>query len=310
MIEAGGQYHQPVMADEAVGYLVTCREGAYIDATSGGGSFTVLIASRLHSSGRVLAIDCDDEAVAETNRRAQQFSSQIQVMRGNFSNLKDLADKAGIAAVNGILFDLGVSSHQLDQAARGFTYRETGPLDLRLDRRHSLTAEEIVNTWPADKLSQIFFELGEEKNSRKIAAAIVAARGRNKIRTTTDLAAVVTSVTNSRWVNKTLSRIFQALRLYINDELGRLEKALAASLELLKPQGRLVVIAYHSLEDRIVKNFIRDQARSRPASPGEPGPAIPAALKMINKKPVVPSDEEIDRNPRARSARMRIAEKI
>jgi 16S rRNA (cytosine1402-N4)-methyltransferase len=309
MSSAGG-YHRPVMADEAVGYLITRKDGVYIDTTAGGGSHTLLIVSNLGPLGKVLAIDRDDEAVARTSEKIEKYSSQVVVAQGNFADLKGLALKAGIADVNGILFDLGVSSHQLDTAERGFSYRESGPLDFRMDRRGSLTAAEIINKYPAEKLARIFFEFGEEKNSRKIASAIVTARKKAPLTSTAELAGVISSITNPRWINKTLSRVFQAIRLVVNDEINQLKDGLEAAVDLLGPQGRIVVIAYHSLEDRIVKNFIRDNARGKfVASIGaaeESGPV----LRAITKKPIMAAAEEINENPRARSARMRVAEKI
>ena len=287
-------YHRPVMADEAVGFLVTRPDGVYVDATAGDGSHTLCILERLGSSGKVLAIDRDDEAVARTARRLGEFSSRLGVVRGEFSNLKELAAKAGIATVDGILFDLGISSYQIDSFERGFSYRGEGPLDLRMNRHGEMTAAEIVNAESEVDLARIFFDYGEERNSRRIAAAIVRRRARSPLLTTADLAAVITSVTNPRYVNKTLSRAFQALRIVVNDELNQLQKGLQAGLDILHSRGRLVVIAYHSLEDRIVKNFFRQQAE----------------LKVITKKPVGPSAAEISDNPRARSARMRAAEKI
>jgi len=289
-----GGYHQPVMADEAVGFLVTRPDGVYIDATAGDGSHTLRIFERLGSSGKVLAIDRDDEAVARTARRLEEFSSRLGVTRGEFSNLKELAAKAGIATVDGILFDLGISSYQIDSFERGFSYRGEGPLDLRMNRHGEMTAAEIVNSESEADLARILFEYGEERNSRRIAAAIVRRRARSPLLTTADLATVITSVTNPRYINKTLSRVFQALRIVVNDELNQLQAGLQAGLDILRSRGRVVVIAYHSLEDRIVKNFFRQQAE----------------LKVITKKPVGPSAAEITNNPRARSARMRAAEKI
>ena len=303
-------YHRPVMADEAVGFLVTCQSGIFIDATAGGGSHTILIASKLDSSGMVLAVDRDDDAVARTRSQVENLSSQVRVMRGDFAKLKELALEAGIAAVNGILFDLGVSSHQLDSAGRGFSYREEGPLDFRMDRRSELTAADVINGYSAEELARIFFELGEEKNSRKIAAAILTARRKSHLTTTTQLAAAISTVTNPRWINKTLSRVFQAIRLVVNDEIEQLRRGLEAAAELLAPGGRLVVISYHSIEDRIVKNFIRDLAAGHYAAPGEPTEERKPVLRMITKKPIVPSRDEIRQNPRARSAKLRVAEKI
>jgi 16S rRNA (cytosine1402-N4)-methyltransferase len=309
MSKADG-YHQPVLAGEAVGYLVTRPDGAYIDATSGGGSHTVLILSKLQSSGKVLAIDRDEEAVARTQSRVERFSSQVKVVRGEFAELRELTFEAGMTSVNGILFDLGVSSHQLDSPRRGFSYRASGPLDFRMDNRGTLTAADVINSYPAEKLAQIFFEFGEEKNSRKIAAAIVAARKKAPLITTGELAAVITSVTNPRWVNKTLSRVFQSLRVVINDEINQLQRGLNAAVELLSSQGRLVVIAYHSLEDRIAKNFLRDQAAGKTNYTIDAENRESPALKVITKKPIMATPEEIKDNPRARSARLRVGEKI
>ena len=302
-------YHQPALVDEAVGYLVTRRDGTYIDATAGDGSHTLAILARLDFSGRILALDRDDEGVARTARRVSGYSSQVQVVRGDFGRLREVAFDAGIKAVNGILFDLGVSSHQLDSAYRGFSYRETGPLDLRMDRRGEVTAEDIINRMPADDLARIFYEYGEEKNSRRIAAAIAAARQKRPLTTTTELAAVIVSVTNPRYVNKTLSRTFQAVRVAVNDEFDQLRRGLAAAAELLSVESRMVIISYHSLEDGIVKNFIRSHGARAQA---ERGDAVDSAvtLRALTKKPVRPSPDEVRKNPRARSAKMRVAERL
>ncbi len=296
-------FHQPVLVDAVLEYLLTEPDGTYIDATAGGGSHTRAILEHISTSGRVLAIDRDDEAVTRTRQRISQFASQVTVMRGAFSSLKELAFEAGIASVNGTLFDLGVSGHQLDTADRGFSYRSGGPLDFRMDRRDRVTAADIVNTASTKELAAILFEYGGEKNARRIAAAVVEARDRKRLETTGDLAAVIESVTNPRYVNKTLSRCFQGIRIAVNDELSQLQSGLAAAFDLLGAHGRLVVISYHSLEDRIVKKFIRERKRSANDASREPG------LRPLSKKPVTPTPEEIADNPRARSAKLRAAEK-
>lgn len=301
----GGSFHQPVMADEAVGYLITNYDGVYIDATAGGGGHTDRIISKLEPSGRVLAIDRDDEAVAETRKRLQGVSSQVTVIKGDFGHLKQLAEEAGMASVNGVLFDLGVSSHQLDCPDRGFSYRISGPLDLRMDKTLEKTAAEVVNSYSVPKLAEILYELGEEKNSRRIAAAIETARRKEALHTTLQLARVIQTVTNPRYLNKTLSRVFQAIRIEVNDELKQLQQGLQAAFDLLCPHGRLVVIAYHSLEDRLVKNMMRAQARKT-----DDFFAAEPAARLITKKPLVPSRNEIDENPRARSAKMRVLERL
>ncbi len=296
-------YHRPVLVDEAIGFLITRRDGDFVDATAGGGSHTLAILSQLQSSGRVLAIDRDDEAIEATRQRVSRFASQVVLVRGDFASMKELAFDAGIMRVNGVLFDLGVSGHHLDQPDRGFSYRSAGPLDFRMDRRAGKTAADIINESSAEELARIFFEYGEERNSRKIARAIVDARRRSPLTTTDELAAVIASVTNPRFLNKTLSRTYQAIRLVVNDELEQLRDGLAAACDLLDDGGRLVVISYHSLEDRIVKNFIRDK-KVRGADDAAHG------LRPLTKKPVTASEEEIGMNPRARSAKLRAAEKV
>jgi 16S rRNA (cytosine1402-N4)-methyltransferase len=296
-------YHRPVLVDEAIGFLVTRRDGVYVDATAGGGSHTLAILSQLQSSGRVLAIDRDDEAIEATRNRVSRFALQVVLVRGEFASLKELVFDSGIMRVNGVLFDLGVSGQHLDRPERGFSYRSAGPLDFRMDRRAGKTAANVINESSVEELARIFFEFGEERNARKIARAIVDARRRSPLTTTDELAAVIASVTNPRYLNKTLSRTYQAIRLVVNDELDQLRDGLAAAYELLDEGGRLVVISYHSLEDRIAKNFIRDR------KPGSADEAI-HALRPLTKKPVTASAEEIRVNPRARSAKLRAAEKV
>ena len=308
---ATNSFHRPALVDEAVEYLVTCRDGIYIDACCGGGGHSHRIASRLEAPGRLLAIDRDREAIAKTRERLREFAPKVQVVRGEFGRLKELADEAGISSVNGALFDLGVSSHQLDCARRGFSYQKEGPLDLRMDQNARLTAGEVINRYPVDRLVKILFEFGGEKNSKKIASAIEAARRKKELTTTTELADVIRTVTNPRYFNKTLSRVFQAIRIEVNDELNQLKQGLASAFDLLCSGGRLVVIAYHSVEDRLVKIYIRELAgKSVGREPSNMNaPPVPAA-RMITKKPITPTDREIGENPRARSARMRVAEKL
>lgn len=301
-METTDSYHRPVLVDEAIGFLITRRDGVYVDATAGGGSHTLAILLQLQSSGRVLAIDRDEEAITAARRRISKFASQVTLVRGEFASLKELVFDAGITRVNGIFYDLGVSSHQLDCPDRGFSYRVSGPLDLRMDRQSAKTAADVINELSADDLARIFFEYGEEKNGRKIARAIVEARRHAPLKTTDELAAVIATVTNPRYLNKTLSRTYQAIRVVVNDELNQLRAGLSAAYELLDVSGRLVVISYHSLEDRIIKNFIRDKKISESGATGH-------RLRPLTKKPVTASPEEIRINPRARSAKLRAAEK-
>jgi 16S rRNA (cytosine1402-N4)-methyltransferase len=304
------EYHRPVLADEAVELLITRPDGIYVDATAGGGGHTMVIASRLESLGRILAIDRDDEAIAATREKLQGVRPQVDMAQGEFSRLRELAAQAGITAASGVLFDLGVSSHQLDSGERGFSYLVDAPLDLRMSRDAGMTAAEIVNSYSSFEIARILFELGEEKNSRKIASAIVDARRKHEISTTAQLASIITSVTNPKFINKTLSRCFQAFRIVVNDELGQLEAGLTGACDLLEPGGRMVVISYHSLEDRIVKNFLRDSSRDE----ADPVHRIDTAAKagtmrMLTRKPITPSPVEAAANSRARSAKMRAGEK-
>jgi 16S rRNA (cytosine1402-N4)-methyltransferase len=292
------EYHRPVMAEVAVSYLVTNRDGIYIDATAGSGGHALQIASCLGPAGHLWALDRDDDAVAAASRRLLSVTPHVEVVKEEFGGLMEWAVKAGVSGAHGVLFDLGVSSHQIDTPERGFSYRLSGPLDLRMDRQGGLTAAEVVNTYPSDRLAQILFEYGEERNSRAIARAIATARQRRAIATTADLTGVIKTVTNPRFLNKTLSRVFQALRIEVNDELGQLRRGLAAAIDLLYAGGRVVVISYHSLEDRLVKQTLRAGAT-----------ADPSRLRILTRKPLLPTDAEVADNPRARSAKLRAAEK-
>ena len=296
-------YHRPVLADEAVDHLVTRRDGIYVDATVGGGGHSARILSRLAPAGRLVAIDRDAEALQEARTRLSGGPIRVDIIRGDFGRLGELAQAAGIASVSGVLIDPGVSSHQLDTAERGFSYRDEGPLDLRMDREGEVTAEFVVNTYAVDRLTRILFEFGEERQAARMARAIAAVRVKRPLATTADLARVIATVANPRYLNRTLSRVFQAIRIEVNDELNQLRRGLEAAVALLEPGGRLVVIAYHSLEDRIVKQMFRDLS-------GRPVPNVAAPLRLITKKPITPSAREVDDNPRARSAKMRVAEKV
>lgn len=292
----GSEYHRPVMVDEVIGYLLTDRGGTYLDATAGGGSHSFEIIRRLEEHGRLLAIDRDTDAVTETAGRLQQFSSQTNIVQGEFGDLKYQAVESGMAPFCGVLFDLGISSHQIDDSARGMSHREDGPLDFRMDRGTELTGATIINRYPQKELARIFFEYGGERNSRKIAAAIYDHRHKNKYSGTAQLVETIKAVTNPRFLNKTLSRVFQSIRIVVNDEMGQLADGLGAALEVLAPGGRMVVISYHSLEDGLVKNFFRDRKNSE--------------LSILTKKPIGPAEAECKINSRARSAKMRVAEKL
>ncbi|MEE9442781.1 MAG: 16S rRNA (cytosine(1402)-N(4))-methyltransferase RsmH [candidate division Zixibacteria bacterium] len=290
-------YHQPVMVDEAVGLLNIRPAGNYIDATAGGGGYTVIIASQLGPSGRLLAIDRDVEAVEQTRERNRELLSHVDITQGNFSDMANLASTVGITAIDGVVFDLGVSGHQFDCAERGFSYRQDGPLDFRMDRSQGLTAADIINNYPQEKLNNIFYTLGEEKNARRIASVISNSRTKKEITTTFELVKIIKSVTNPRYLNKTLSRCFQAIRIVVNEEIESLNKGLQVAIGLLAPAGRIVVLSYHSLEDRLVKNIFRERKQN-------------GDLQILTKKPLIAKDQEKDSNPRSRSVKLRAAEKI
>ena len=304
--------HIPVLAREAVEALALEADGYYVDATFGRGGHTALILQALGREGRVLAIDRDPSAIAAGRARFDAESS-LTLVHAAFAELAALvpAHSAG-RACRGILFDLGVSSPQLDEAARGFSFRADGPLDMRMDP----TRGQAVSAWLArasvEEIREVIATYGEERFARRVAQAIDAARQRAPIERTATLAEIVARAVRTREPGKhPATRTFQALRMFINDEPGQLERGLAAALEVLAPGGRLAVISFHSLEDRVVKRFIERHSRPDPALAGLP--ALPAhlapRLRRIGRK-IRPQEAEIERNPRARSALLRVAEKI
>ncbi|MHB1870974.1 MAG: 16S rRNA (cytosine(1402)-N(4))-methyltransferase RsmH [Steroidobacteraceae bacterium] len=304
--------HIPVLAREAVEALALEADGYYVDATFGRGGHTALILQALGREGRVLAIDRDPSAIA-AGRARFDAEGRLTLVHAAFADLAALvpAHSAG-RACRGILFDLGVSSPQLDEAARGFSFRADGPLDMRMDP----TRGEAVSAWLArasvEEIREVIATYGEERFARRVAQAIDAARQRAPIERTAALAEIVARAVRTREPGKhPATRTFQALRMFINDEPGQLERGLAAALEVLAPGGRLAVISFHSLEDRVVKRFIERHSRPDPALAGLP--ALPAhlapRLRRVGRK-IRPQEAEIARNPRARSALLRVAEKI
>ena len=279
--------HQPVMLSEALDLLNVQPGGVYVDATFGGGGHTRGIVER---GGQVLALDQDPDA----HKRAERLGGvAIRFVKANFRDLEAVLASQGSPPVNGILADLGVSSFHFDDPARGFSYQQEGPLDMRMGDSGP-TAAEIVNTLPEEELANIIWRYGEERQSRRIARAIVAARAQAPIETTTQLAEIIRRAVGFRKAGHPARRTFQALRIYVNDELGALTELLEAAGRVLAPGGRLVVISFHSLEDRIVKHFLREDPRFR----------------VLTKKPLVASAAEQEKNPRSRSAKLRAGERI
>lgn len=300
-------FHVPVLLDEVIANLLTSLDGVYVDGTVGGGGHAEAILSRLSSASRLIGFDRDDDALRFAENRLQEFRPRVMLFRENFVNMRDILHENRIEAVNGVLFDLGLSSFQIDHPGKGFSFQRDEPLDMRMDRRQKLTAASLLRNVDEQALRKILSDYGEEFQAKRIARMIVSERRKHPIETTGSLVSVVRKVVRGRFVNKSLARVFQALRIAVNDELNNLKKALFNALEVLKPGGRLVVISYHSLEDRIVKEFFRAEAGT--AARGIDGQRI-VQLRIITKKPVTPTDQEIALNNRARSAKLRVAERL
>ncbi len=301
--------HRAVLLAQAVEAMAVKADGVYLDATFGRGGHSSKILSQLGADGQLIAIDCDPQAIEKALEMARQ-DDRLRVSQGRFEQLTDLVRRHHAGALDGVLFDLGVSSPQLDQAGRGFSFQHDGPLDMRMDNRSGADAAAFINHAEAQEIKRVLKVYGEEKNAHRIARAIVERRQQRPFETTADLANVVAEVNrNPRETKHPATRTFQAIRIHVNDELGQIERALPQALELLKSGGRLVVIAFHSLEDRLVKRFFRQQAR-----PEQPSRRMPMAVQAqaprvrLLGKPV--KAVECDDNVRARSAIMRVAEKL
>jgi len=302
--EPESSYHVPVLCKAVLEGLITDRSGTYVDATVGGGGHTAAILAELESSAVLVGIDQDLEAL-DVCRNRFPGDGRVRLIHGNFGDLPALLSGAGFDRVDGILLDLGVSSHQLDTPGRGFSYRSEGPLDMRMNPLSERSASEFVNSASEGELREVIRVYGEEKRAGKIASAVLRAR---PIDNTRSLAEAVASVVPARDLVKTLSRVFQAVRIAVNDELEVLERALAGSVGLLRNGGRIAVISYHSLEDRRVKHFLRFGNFRGEAVRDLYGNLI-TPFEPVTRKAVQPDDEESKRNPRARSARLRIAER-
>ncbi|MGI5936568.1 MAG: 16S rRNA (cytosine(1402)-N(4))-methyltransferase RsmH [Oscillospiraceae bacterium] len=306
--------HRPVLLQECIQGLNIKPDGVYVDGTLGGGGHSQAIAQRLES-GRLIAIDRDERALERASQRLAPLMDRITMVYGNFRDLGKILDGLGIKAVDGMLFDLGVSSPQLDEAERGFSYMTDAPLDMRMDESESLTASDIVNTWPEERLKRILYDFGEERYAPKIAAAIVKRREVKKIESTLELVEVIKKAmppSALREKQHPAKRTFQAIRIAVNDELEAISEMLETAADRLNPGGRLAVISFHSLEDRIVKNAIaaRENGCTCPRDFPVCTCGFVQTLKSVTRKPIVPSEEEISVNPRARSAKLRIAERV
>ena len=305
-----GKYHVPIMVSEVLELLAPERGGIFVDGTLGGGGHAEAVLRALPESGRLFGIDRDDDALNEAGARLARFGDRFCAIKGNFFDMKALLAARGVTAVDGILLDLGVSSHQLDDAERGFSYKAEAPLDMRMDRSAPLTAKIVVNEWPERELARIFFEYGEEKFSKPIARRIVEKRQIRPIETTTELAELIRGAIPAKFRNEPqhpARRCFQAIRIAVNGELDGLSDAVRAAHDLLRPGGRLAVLTFHSLEDRIVKNVFR--TFENPCTCPKSAPVCicgkkPTA-KVLTRHPLVASEQEQTENSRATSAKLR-----
>lgn len=305
------QTHIPVLLKESVDYLVTNKDGIYFEGTLGFGGHTEEILNRLGKKGTVVSTDVDLNAFNFCREKFKD-ENRIKLYNFNFSLIDVIAKIECVEFFDGIVADLGVSSFQLDNAAAGFSYSINSELDLRLDKNLRKTAADFINNESEEKIASIIFKYGEEKNSRKIARQICEARKIKKIEKTDELKKIISSFTNPRYLTKTLSRVFQAMRIYVNDELGALKSFLENSVPVLRKGGRLVIIGYHSLEDRIVKDFFKYESLNCICPVDAPVCTCGKVkrLKIITKKPLTPSENEIKDNKRSRSAKLRVAERV
>lgn len=302
--------HYSVLLNEAIENLNIKEDGIYVDATLGLGGHSSKILEKL-TTGHLYAFDEDKTAIDYADKRLAKINTNYTIIKSNFVNLKAKLEELGVTAIDGIVFDLGVSSPQIDTASRGFSFSKDGLLDMRMDTDSHLTAEQVVNEYKKEELTNIFFNYGEEKQSRLIANKIVAKR---PIKTTLELVKVILEAVGANYFykNHPERKIFQAIRIEVNKELSVLKDVLPDVTDILKPQGRMVIITFHSLEDRIVKKYMKEESKVSDLVKGLP--EIPAAyqpkLKLITKKPILPSSEELEANSRSKSAKLRVAEKI
>lgn len=301
-------YHIPVLLDECITALAIKPHSLIVDATLGGGSHTRAILES-EDTVRVIAFDQDKDAIDHAGTLVDEFKSRLTLIHDNFSNLRSRLALERIKKIDGILFDLGVSSHQIDTASRGFSYMRSGKLDMRMDKRQSLTAEKIVNEYPVDELIRIFRDYGEERESSRIAHGIDKYRQDRRIESTMELSEIIDKSTRSKMKIKARTRIFQALRIYINKELEVLKIALKDAVNILNPGGRIAVISFSSLEDRIVKNYFRYESKSCVCPPELPICVCNKQMRLSLHKSIVPSGKETA-NVRSRSARLRYATRL
>ncbi len=304
-------YHTPVLLSEVLASLITTADGVYVDGTLGGGGHAEAILSRLSPRGRLIGLDVDEDALRTAGARLAPSGNRVLLVRSNFRELGAVVRANGEAA-DGILLDLGVSSFQLDAPEKGFSFRADERLDMRMDRRSATDARSVVNGYPEDRLADILHRYGEERRAGAIGRAIVRERQHLPIERTGQLAAIVERAVGGAFLTKTLARVFQAVRIEVNNELECLREAIEEGMNVLRPGGRFVILSYHSLEDRIVKEQFREASATVRRSAHQLLPDIPLhpRIRLLTRKPVVAGERETGMNPRARSAKLRAAERL
>lgn len=307
-------HHISVLLNECIEGLNIKPHGVYVDGTLGGAGHSSQIAKRL-TTGRLIGIDRDPVALKAAGDRLEPYKQNVTLVHSNFCEMAQAVKDLGLSGVDGILLDLGVSSPQLDDGARGFSYMADAPLDMRMNNEDLLTAHTVVNTWSQEELKRILFDYGEERYAPRIAGAICRYREEKKIETTLELVDIIRSAMPAQALREKqhpAKRSFQAIRIAVNDELGSVERAMEAAIPLLNPGGRLAVITFHSLEDRIVKNAMAEAAKGCTCPPNFPVCVCgkKPQVKLISRKPIVATDEELEVNPRSRSAKLRVCEKL
>ena len=315
-VDIGGQTfaHRSVLLEPCIDALAIKPDGIYVDGTAGGGGHSYEIAKRL-DTGLLIAIDQDEAAISAASRKLAIFATRARVVRNNFRNISDVLDTLGIERIDGVLLDLGVSSYQLDTPERGFSYMSDAPLDMRMDTRAEKSAYDVVNTYSEQELRRILFDYGEEKFAGRIASRIVQARAAKPIETTGELTALIKAAIPAAardGGHHPAKRSFQAIRIEVNSELDVIRPALESALGRLNPGGRMAVITFHSLEDRIVKQTFADMASGCTCPKGLPVCVCgkKPTVKVISRKPILPDEAELAENPRSRSAKLRVAEKL
>ena len=306
--------HRPVLLEECLEALAIRPDGVYVDGTLGRAGHSLEIARRL-TTGRLIGIDRDETAIAAARERLRDYMDHVTLVHSNFDRIGAILEELNISGADGMLFDLGVSSPQLDDAQRGFSYMHDAPLDMRMDRTAALDAHQVVNRWPYEELRRILYEYGEERYAPAIAKGICRARETAPIETTLQLVDVIKSAMPPQALREKqhpAKRSFQAIRIAVNDELGELPPMLNAAVEHLNAGGRLAVISFHSLEDRIIKKTMQELATGCTCPPNFPVCVCGKTpkMKLISRKPITPGDRELTENPRARSAKLRVAEKL